>query len=52
MAHNTVTVHAEALTGRFTLPTLGLSFVLALLLMGFSRWFWTFGVRRYSGASA
>jgi ABC-2 type transport system permease protein len=47
-----VTVPAEALTGRITLPTLGLSLLVAALLVGFSRWFWTFGVRHYSGASA
>lgn len=47
-----VTVPAEALTGRITLPTLGLSFAVGLLLTAFSRWFWTFGVRHYSGASA
>jgi ABC-2 type transport system permease protein len=47
-----VTVPAEALTGRITLSTLGLAIVVALLLVGFSRWFWTFGVRHYSGASA
>jgi ABC-2 type transport system permease protein len=47
-----VTVPAEALTGRITLPTLGLSVLVAILLVGFSRWFWTYGVRHYSGASA
>jgi ABC-2 type transport system permease protein len=47
-----VTVPAEALTGRISLQTLGLSFLVALLLISFSRWFWTFGVRHYSGASA
>jgi ABC-2 type transport system permease protein len=47
-----VTVPAEALTGRITPSTLLLSLLVALLLAGFSRWFWTFGVRHYSGASA
>lgn len=47
-----VTVPAEALTGRLNWQaTLG-SIALATVLLAISRWFWTFGVRHYSGASA
>ncbi len=47
-----VTVPAEAVTGRLTLETLaGASALAAALLVG-ARWFWFFGLRRYSGASA
>lgn len=47
-----VTVPAEALTGRLTPGTLALAVVVGVVLLGFSRWFWQFGVRHYSGASA
>jgi ABC-2 type transport system permease protein len=47
-----VTIPAEALTGRLTLPTVffatGLTIVFALL----TRFIWRLGVRNYSGASA
>ena len=47
-----VTVPAEALTGRLTAATLPAAVGLAALLAVVSRWFWRFGLRRYSGASA
>jgi len=47
-----VTVPAEALTSRLDWETLVLAIVFAVVLFGFTRWFWRFGLRRYSGASA
>lgn len=47
-----VTVPAEALAGRLTPQTLGAAALFAVALLLFTRWFWTFGLRRYSGASA
>ncbi|MBI3177292.1 MAG: ABC-2 family transporter protein [Chloroflexi bacterium] len=47
-----VTVPAEALTQRLTPQTLLGAAALTALLLVFSRWWWRFGLRRYSGASA
>jgi ABC-2 type transport system permease protein len=47
-----VTVPAQALTSRLEWPTLVLSVGFAAVLFGFTRWFWRFGLRNYSGASA
>ena len=47
-----VTVPAEALTSRLHWPTLVLSVVFGVALFAFTRWFWRFGLRHYSGASA
>ena len=47
-----VTVPAQALTSRLTLGTLALAAGFAVALFAFTRWFWRFGLRRYSGASA
>lgn len=47
-----VTVPAEAITGRLTGTTLLGAFGLALALLVVARWFWFFGLRHYSGASA
>jgi ABC-2 type transport system permease protein len=47
-----VTVPAQALTGRLTGQTLALAVALAVGLFLVSRWFWHFGIRFYSGASA
>ncbi|HEV8544996.1 MAG TPA: ABC-2 family transporter protein [Candidatus Limnocylindrales bacterium] len=47
-----VTVPAEALTSRLTIDTLALAAGFALALLVFTRWWWRFGLRRYSGASA
>ena len=47
-----VTVPAEGLTGRLTPETLALAAGFAGLLLIGTRWFWRFGLRHYSGASA
>jgi ABC-2 type transport system permease protein len=47
-----VTVPAEALTSRLDWQTLLLAAVFAVVLFAGTRWFWRFGLRRYSGASA
>ena len=47
-----VTVPAEAMTSRLDWPTVALAVGFGLALFAFTRWFWRFGVRRYSGASA
>ncbi|MEZ4861406.1 MAG: ABC-2 family transporter protein [Caldilineaceae bacterium] len=47
-----VTVPAQALTGRLDGQTLALAVALAVALFLAARWFWRFGIRFYSGASA
>ena len=47
-----ITVPAEALTGRLTLPTVLLALALAVGLLVAARLIWRLGLRRYSGASA
>ena len=47
-----VTVPAQAVTSRLQWQTLALAVVFATVLFVFARWFWRFGLRRYSGASA
>ena len=47
-----VTVPAEALTSRLDWETLLLAVVFTVVLFSFTRWFWRFGLKRYSGASA
>jgi ABC-2 type transport system permease protein len=47
-----VTVPAEALTSRLEWTTLLLSLGFGAALFAFTRWFWRFGLRHYSGASA
>jgi viologen exporter family transport system permease protein len=47
-----VTVPAQALTSRLTLDTLALAAGFSIALVIFTRWWWRFGLRRYSGASA
>jgi ABC-2 type transport system permease protein len=47
-----VTVPAEALTNRLTLPTLGIAGLLAAGLMLLARFIWRTGLRAYGGASA
>jgi ABC-2 type transport system permease protein len=47
-----VTVPAEALTNRLTLQTLLLALGLTASAMLAARWFWHFGLKNYSGASA
>jgi ABC-2 type transport system permease protein len=47
-----VTVPAEAITSRLTVDTIATAAVFAVVLLVFTRWWWRFGLRRYSGASA
>src|SRR5204863_8548636 len=47
-----VTVPAQALTSRLHLQTFLIALGFAAALFAFTRWFWRFGLRRYSGASA
>ena len=47
-----VTVPAQALTSRLTPETLALAAGFAVGLMLVTRWFFRFGLRHYSGASA
>jgi ABC-2 type transport system permease protein len=47
-----VTVPAEAVTSRLAWQTLVTAVIFAAALFAFARWFWRFGLRRYSGASA
>ncbi len=47
-----VTVPAQALTARLAWPTVLVALGFAAALAAFTRWFWGFGLRRYSGASA
>ena len=46
-----VTVPAQAITGRLDAGTLAISAGFALVLLIFTRWFFRFGLKRYSGAS-
>jgi len=47
-----VTVPAQAVTSRLEWQTLVLAAVFEVVLLVFARWFFRFGLRRYSGASA
>ncbi|HEY3066730.1 MAG TPA: ABC-2 family transporter protein [Methylomirabilota bacterium] len=47
-----VTVPAEAISGRLSALRLLAAVGLAVVMLIVSRWFWTFGLKRYSGASA
>lgn len=47
-----VTVPAEAVTSRLHLPTLVLALGFTCVAFAFTRWFWHFGLKNYSGASA
>jgi ABC-2 type transport system permease protein len=47
-----VTVPAEAVTSRLGWPTLVLAVAFAAVLFAFTRWFWRYGLRSYTGASA
>jgi ABC-2 type transport system permease protein len=47
-----ITVPAEAVTSRLEWSTVGLALGFALAFFAFTRWWWGFGLRRYSGASA
>jgi ABC-2 type transport system permease protein len=47
-----ITVPAEAVTSRLDWSTVALALVFTAALFTFTRWWWGFGLRRYSGASA
>lgn len=47
-----ITVPAEAVTSRLDWRTLLFAALFTVAAFGFSRWFWRFGLRRYTGASA
>jgi ABC-2 type transport system permease protein len=47
-----VTVPAEAVTARLGWETLAFAGIFAGVLLAVTRWFWRFGLRRYTGASA
>jgi viologen exporter family transport system permease protein len=47
-----ITVPAQAVTSRLAWSTVALALVFAVVLFASTRWFWHFGLRRYSGASA
>jgi len=47
-----VTVPAQALTGRLHWHTIAVAIGFGAALLVFTRWFWRFGLRHYSGASA
>ena len=47
-----VTVPAEALSGRLSQTSLLTATALAVGMLALSRWFWKFGVKNYSCASA
>lgn len=47
-----VTVPAQALTSRLSAPALAGAVAFAVVLLAVTRWFWKFGLRHYSGASA
>jgi len=47
-----ITVPAEAVTSRLEWQTLAFAALFTVVAFVFSRWFWRFGLRRYSGASA
>jgi ABC-2 type transport system permease protein len=47
-----ITVPAQALTGRLGWATVVVLIGFAVALATFTRWFWRFGLTRYSGASA
>ena len=47
-----ITVPAQAVTSRLAWSTVALALVFGVVLFASTRWFWHFGLRRYSGASA
>ncbi len=47
-----ITVPAEAATGRLGWSTAALAVGFCIVLVAVTRWWWGFGLRRYSGASA
>ena len=47
-----ITVPAEAVTSRLDWQTLVVAIGFAIVLAGFTRWFWRYGLKNYTGASA
>lgn len=47
-----ITVPAEAVTSRLEWGTVVIAIAFGAALFAFARWFWSFGLRRYAGASA
>jgi ABC-2 type transport system permease protein len=47
-----ITVPAQAMTHRLHGHTVVIAFVFAAAVAAVTRWFWRFGLKRYSGASA
>ena len=47
-----ITVPAQAITSRLHWTTVVTALAFVAVLFAFTRWFWRFGLRRYSGASA
>jgi len=47
-----ITVPAEAVTSRLDWQTLAVAIVFAIALFVFTRWFWRYGLKNYTGASA
>ena len=47
-----VTVPAEAVTSRLDWQTLALAAGFAVVFFAITRWFWRFGLKSYTGASA
>ena len=47
-----ITVPAEAITSRLDWSTVAIAIGFAVVLFAFTRWWWGFGLRRDSGASA
>jgi ABC-2 type transport system permease protein len=47
-----ITIPAEAVTSRLEWSTVALALGFTAALFAFTRWWWGFGLRRYSGASA
>ena len=47
-----VTVPAEAITGRLSIEVLAFAVAFGVAGLLVTRWFWRFGLRRYSGASS
>lgn len=47
-----ITVPAEAVTSRLDWETLAFAGLFTVAAFAFTRWFWRFGLRRYTGASA
>jgi ABC-2 type transport system permease protein len=47
-----ITIPVESLIGRTDVATVAITFAVAAVFIGFSRWFWRVGLLSYTGASA